>query len=202
LKVGGIETCNCRAKDPIDRDTHIEIGFTADAIKTQRVIVEVTPRMRAKMKDAGKDWSTAALKKNLKGKFVEITGWLLFDVPHVNEAENTHPGGPKNWRATCWEIHPITNIEIKAPPADNVLAAHPKKLAALQFAHALDFASDSKRRDFTFARNAAARARFHPDDLDEDLPTGEPDLLQAPSVILVQPCPPRFGGRLGIFRRR
>ena len=40
-------------------------------------------------------------------------GWLLYDTHHAAESENNAPGHPDNWRATAWEIHPITNFEIK-----------------------------------------------------------------------------------------
>jgi hypothetical protein len=170
VKVGGVETCNCRAKDPIDRDTHIEIGFTNDAPKTQLVIVEVTPRIRAKMKEAQKDWSTEALKKDLKGKFVEIAGWLLFDTPHIDEAENTHPGGPKNWRATCWEIHPVTSITVLNAPGANEPTLHPSLLAAFHEVHAQHFSRDMKRKERTLSRNKAVIERFDKEELDEDLP--------------------------------
>src|SRR5438067_43358 len=49
VKVGGIETVNCHARDPAHRDTHIELALVPGAAETQRVIVEVTPRWRAKM---------------------------------------------------------------------------------------------------------------------------------------------------------
>jgi hypothetical protein len=111
VKVGGIETVNCHAKDPAHRDTHIELALSAGAPEIQRVIVEVTPRWREKM--AGTfDWSTDALKQQLLGKRVRITGWLFDDLEHKAEAENTNPGGAKDWRATIWEIHPITAIEV------------------------------------------------------------------------------------------
>jgi hypothetical protein len=112
-KVGGIETTNCKATDAADRDTHIELVLSqARDGPTERVIVEVTPRWRDKMQSQGVDWSTAALKEKLKGKWVRVKGWLLFDQEHVNQAENTNPGNDRNWRATVWEIHPITQIDV------------------------------------------------------------------------------------------
>ena len=114
VKPGGkAETCNCGAKDPVDMDTHIELGIAEGVPGRQRVIVEVTPRLRKQMKDQGENWSTTALGGKIKGKWVEVTGWLLFDTMHVDGAENTNPGGDMNWRATCWEIHPITKIEFE-----------------------------------------------------------------------------------------
>src|SRR6185437_10776963 len=103
------------------RDTHIELALAAGAAPRQRVIVEVTPRWREKMAVIA-DWSTAALKKRLLGKRVRITGWLFDDLEHKAEAENTHPGGKKNWRASVWEIHPITGITVLPATAGSVAA--------------------------------------------------------------------------------
>jgi len=80
------------------------------------VIVEVTPRWRAMMKLQGVDWSTNSLQKTLPGHWVRVRGWLLFDLEHAGEAENTNPGHPRNWRATAWEIHPVTGIETTQKP--------------------------------------------------------------------------------------
>jgi hypothetical protein len=112
-KVGGVETTNCKATDAADRDTHIELVLSQSKNdKTQRVIVEVTPRWRDKMQSQGIDWSTGALKDELVGKWIRVKGWLLFDVEHEQQAENTNPGNDSNWRATAWEIHPITEIDV------------------------------------------------------------------------------------------
>lgn len=111
VKVGGIESVNCHAKDPPHRDTHIELALDPSAAETQRVIVEVTPRWREKM-GAIADWSTTALKQQLLGHRVRITGWLFDDLEHQSQAENTNPGAAGNWRATVWEIHPVTGIVV------------------------------------------------------------------------------------------
>jgi hypothetical protein len=65
--------------------------------------------MRAQVSD---DWSTEALRARLLHHRVRVTGWLLFDAEHRNAAENTEPGGAHNWRATAWEVHPITKLEV------------------------------------------------------------------------------------------
>lgn len=115
VKAGGVESCNCKAKNLLYRDTHIEL--TPDETKTDpqyRVIVEVTPRLRALMAQKGIDWSTAGLRNTLKGHYVTITGWLLYDAEHESGAFANDPNnaiGAQNWRASCWEIHPITAIE-------------------------------------------------------------------------------------------
>jgi hypothetical protein len=114
VRVGGIETVNCKATDSLYRDTHIELAAAAGAPAIRRVIVEVTPRWRAAMKAAGVDWSTGGLQ-SLIGKRVRFRGWLLFDSEHRSESENTAPGNATNWRATAWEIHPVTSFTIVSP---------------------------------------------------------------------------------------
>jgi hypothetical protein len=117
VKPGGVETVNCHARDWADRDTHIELVLDPmQSGETQRVIVEVTPRWRAIMAARGVDWSTRTLRDHLLGRWVKVTGWMLFDVEHKDQAENTAPGWPRNWRATAWEIHPITAIELVSRP--------------------------------------------------------------------------------------
>ncbi len=113
VKPGGIETVNCGAKAISQRDTHIELVLSPDdTAKNRRVIVEVTPRMRALMKAQGVDWSTPTLIKTLKGKHVQVEGWCFNDFEHAPNAENTHPHNKLNWRATTWELHPVVSIRI------------------------------------------------------------------------------------------
>ena len=74
--------------------------------------MEVTPRMRSWAVEWGWDWSAATLKKELVGRRCRFEGWLLFDREHADESENTAPGARANWRATAWELHPVTSIEV------------------------------------------------------------------------------------------
>lgn len=111
IKPGGSETVNCHAKDPAHTDTHIELALNiGDTEGIKHMIVEVTPRGRAIMAAKGMDWSTTNLQKTLTGKRVKVTGWMMVDRQHCNASENTNPGKPNNWRATCWEIHPVTGL--------------------------------------------------------------------------------------------
>jgi hypothetical protein len=116
VMVGGIESCNCKTVDAKYRDTHIElVPSRGDNDSHDILIVEVTPRMREIEQAQGVDWSTATLKKTLVGHQVRIKGWLMFDWDHVNENWADNPNNNKrkpNWRASCWEIHPIMSIEI------------------------------------------------------------------------------------------
>lgn len=107
---GGVEAANCFSLTR--RDTHIYLASRPAAPPRQRVVAEVTPRMRAWAEGRGLDWSEAALSRELVGRWCRVEGWLLFDREHAREAENTAPGGAGNWRATAWEIHPVTGIKV------------------------------------------------------------------------------------------
>jgi hypothetical protein len=96
------------------RDVHIAVAKRPDAPKNEQVIVEVTPNLRPIDGATGSelDSSEANLRRLLVGHLVEFEGWLFFDASHVNESENTAPHNSKNWRATAWEIHPVTKIRV------------------------------------------------------------------------------------------
>jgi hypothetical protein len=98
---GPFEAANCYCA----RDIHIMIASRVDPRPNERVVLEVTPRMRLNQ-------NQAALNSELVGHRVRFEGWLFFDSQHSGEAENTMPGRPENWRATAWELHPLTKIEI------------------------------------------------------------------------------------------
>jgi hypothetical protein len=56
------------------------------------------------------------LRDRFFGHWVKIIGWMLFGAEHQQEPENTATGQLGNWRATAWEIHPVTWIEVMARP--------------------------------------------------------------------------------------
>ena len=113
VKRGGVESTNCSARDDADRDTHIELVLNPmHNGGSARMIVEVTPRWRFLMRERGTDWSTRALRDRFLGHWVKVRGWMLFDAEHQRDSENTAPGKAGDWRATAWEIHPVTSIEV------------------------------------------------------------------------------------------
>jgi hypothetical protein len=117
VKPGGAETCNCHAEDKSNRDTHIELTpGPQDTAESRRIIVEVTPQWRRLMATAGKDWTTAGLRTSILHKYVKVKGWMFFDAEHEHQAQNTEPDGDGNWRATAWEVHPITSMEVVPHP--------------------------------------------------------------------------------------
>ncbi len=94
------------------RDTHIHIATRPNAPPREHVVVETTPRMKDWARTQGWDWSEETLKRQLLGRLVRFEGWLLFDSGHAMESENIAPGTQHNWRATAWEIHPVTKLEV------------------------------------------------------------------------------------------
>jgi hypothetical protein len=173
VKEGSVETCNCHARDPIDQDTHIELALSPDAPPTQRVVTEVTPRFRKRMKDAGVDWSTATLQgangsDGIVGKWVRITGWLFFDEPHERISENTNPGGARNVRATCWEIHPITALEVLDAPPSSAHQLGPALLGQLQKAHAKALARSPSRRAEIAKQQEALLTKYGENEIREE----------------------------------
>ena len=110
VSMGGIEAANCYSLNSYD--THIHLALRPDAPRREQVVVEITPLMRERAKSLGLDWSELTLRRELPGRWCHFEGWLLFDEEHANESENTAPGVERNWRATAWEIHPVTHLQV------------------------------------------------------------------------------------------
>ena len=104
------EATNCFS--PCRRDIHIVVSTRKDVPKTEHVIVEVTPNLRDWATGQGVDWSEQTLQQQLVGHWCEFEGWLYFDAGHAEESENAAPNRAGNWRATAWEIHPVTKITV------------------------------------------------------------------------------------------
>jgi hypothetical protein len=104
------EATNCYS--PSRRDIHILIAKRKDAPKNEQVVLEVTPPLRDWAAQRGMDWSEQKLQEQLVGHWCEFEGWLYFDVGHAEDSENTAAHNPTNWRATAWEVHPVTKITV------------------------------------------------------------------------------------------
>jgi hypothetical protein len=103
------ESCNCGRSDL--EDVHIEVvGNEADkGNKKKFVIFEISPRLENELGDA------STLKDQIEGKWVKFTGWLTYDYKHRGNASNRKKTG-NIWRATAWELHPITAWKIVSKP--------------------------------------------------------------------------------------
>ncbi|MBK7553443.1 MAG: hypothetical protein IPI55_02265 [Flavobacteriales bacterium] len=113
---GSRETCNCKTGKSLFQDTHMEITPNSSQTGPQyRVTIEVTPRIRQIMdRDYGEDWTSSTLKKQYLHRMVRIQGWLFYDNSHENWDYANDPDDVKgdNRRATSWEIHPVTYMEL------------------------------------------------------------------------------------------
>jgi len=102
---GDGESCNCHDPKRLF-DYHLYVADQPGVGIDQAVVVEMTPRWRA----VNATWGTAdngyggfQVIKSLTNQRVRVTGWLLFDEEHLNQVGL--------YRATVWEIHPITTFE-------------------------------------------------------------------------------------------
>ena len=106
VKRGGLESCNCHSA--ASRDWHIELATSPDAPAGQIMIVEVTPH-----------FAIAVEPKRLVGHSIDVSGWMFFDDEHAPESAHTAAKGNKVWRATAWEIHPVTLLRINSELSRN-----------------------------------------------------------------------------------
>jgi hypothetical protein len=121
VEVGGWrEACNCKRKDL--RDIHINVVADPQEVghPTKYVVVEFTPRWQQQfgLDDSNYQKMLDGVKGKIAGKWVTFRGWMLFDYFHADASESTSPHKPGNWRATPWEVHPVTSYEVRSgPPA-------------------------------------------------------------------------------------
>jgi len=104
------ETCNC-SRDDI-ADIHIDVVLKEVDKKTSSkfMIVEITPRFQDKLGDL------ASVKDSIEGQWVQFTGWMMDDFVHKANAKNSNPKGKAIWRATSWELHPVTAFKVVPAP--------------------------------------------------------------------------------------
>ncbi len=95
----GPESPNCH--DAQSRDYHTWLAASPGTLgdRATSMIAELTPRVVAN--NAG--WSETTLL-GLKGRHVRVSGWLMLDQEHPEQVGKT--------RATLWEIHPITALQV------------------------------------------------------------------------------------------
>ena len=135
---GGSETCNCQLTgDQSVVDFHIGVGFGAfplsDSVLSQlrsgseyssilspsdqhlldqpSVVVEMTPYYREQFHPA---WTLAKVQ-SVTGKQVRVTGQLMIDNVHhlpKDDCGLLDADTSKCWRASTWEIHPVTSFQV------------------------------------------------------------------------------------------
>lgn len=121
----GGETTNCRLRLQNSFDYHIGLGFDAalakQILKTKpqpiyrkpvkmdktSVVAEMTPHTRRPK------WTFARVN-SLQGQQVKVVGQLMLDNLHLNVDDDCGfpNAGKKCWRATVWEVHPVSQFYV------------------------------------------------------------------------------------------
>lgn len=98
----GPESPNCHGADSTFKDFHIWLTKNAGEDRSQSIVVEMTPALRAQHPK----WTTRLLGRIAReNNRVRISGWLLLDPEHPDQVGKT--------RGTIWEIHPIMRFEVE-----------------------------------------------------------------------------------------
>jgi hypothetical protein len=120
-KVG--ESPNCHSWAERDTDWHMALVADPGETEERAVVVEPTPRT----KRANPGWTVQAAEalairrspsspRNEAGApKVRVTGWLLLDPVHPTHIRghcSSQCAAKTFYRATLWEVHPVTKIEV------------------------------------------------------------------------------------------
>lgn len=117
-KAEGKESCNCGLSRRPDTDVHLVLVSKMPDAKTKEAVAEseetsvtaeITPRVRGK----NEKWLYRNVN-DLEGSYIRVTGYLMLDSKHFPQAQVLQ-GERLNHglsRATNWEVHPITKLEV------------------------------------------------------------------------------------------
>ena len=95
-------------ESPTDRDFHIWLVDHPTTNRTNSIVVEATPRVRANHTGWTIDRINTIVKQQIP---VRISGWTMLDPEHPDQVSQT--------RGTIWEIHPIMQIEVQLNGSNN-----------------------------------------------------------------------------------
>ncbi len=110
VKYGGSETCNCHSKDKNDYDVHIVLSNSENNLdEKDGIVVELTPRLRNELNNG---WDKNTVKKLFYHQWVTVSGYLFNDKQHKGMSAADDAAPANTHRASCWEIHPVTYIEL------------------------------------------------------------------------------------------
>lgn len=112
---GGMkETSNCGRVDLRDIQIDLVTSFVEVSDPRRHVIIKISPRWEKTLglDDSNYEQMLQGLRKQIEGKSVTFRGWMFYDSVYIDESESTNPGNVSNWRATPWEIHPVTSFKV------------------------------------------------------------------------------------------
>lgn len=94
-------------RPPKQGDLHVHLlpspppGCFSGRDRDRQIVTEVTPHFQPPRTGWSRD---ALVALCLRSARVRASGWLLHDYPGIR--------GVGDWRATAWEIHPVTKLEV------------------------------------------------------------------------------------------
>jgi len=103
-RLEGPEPPNCYSTARRHRDFHLWLTEKAHQTAGDAMVVELTPRVRAKHSAWTEDRLAALVATQVP---VRVSGWLLLD--------QMHPESIRRNRRTLWEVHPIMHLEWQQP---------------------------------------------------------------------------------------
>ncbi len=98
-------------RPPEQGDIHLHVRATRPlrcfppGQRGTQVVAEVTPHFQPPKTGWSYEVLLGLCQRQVR---VRISGWLLHDYQHVEDVGD--------WRASAWEIHPVTNIEAEDAP--------------------------------------------------------------------------------------
>jgi len=125
-KLEGAESTNCELVGPENVDYMIHVGFDdkiAAALRDRSslspsdrkkitqtsIVAEITPFYRLKFHPG---WSIGQFSA-LLGRQIKVIGQLMLDSEHFVVSQDCALGlSPQCWRASAWEIHPVTELYV------------------------------------------------------------------------------------------
>lgn len=117
-KAEGKESCNCGLSRRADTDVHLVLVSKMPDAKTKEAIAEsekdsVTAEITPRVRGQNEKWLFRNIN-DLEGSYIRVTGYLMLDSKHFPQSQILQ-GERLNHnlsRATNWEVHPITKIEV------------------------------------------------------------------------------------------
>lgn len=122
-QAGNTESPNCHSS--IEQDTDWHMALVADPSETEEraVVVEPTPRVKrnhpgwtpARAEALAVRSSPAAPRNEAAAARVRVTGFLMLDPVHPTHIRGDCTSNCTSkhfYRATLWEVHPVTRIEV------------------------------------------------------------------------------------------
>jgi hypothetical protein len=102
----GAEATNCGSSAMDEIDYHMWLAAKPeDPRPTKSVVIEVTPRVRAKHPS----WNYSAFSGLVRDKTrIRVSGWTMLDPEHPEEVGKS--------RGTIWEVHPVMKVEMQVSP--------------------------------------------------------------------------------------